>query len=481
MTMKLLANEKNIHRLEDVFQILFLIYVSLGCSSLTNGQSIVSLFMWMSYGLGALLLCIRLWNWKQYIRMPGLLCLLAMCVICGISTLVNFQYDLKRNITYLIFWVFSFFLFYAQSDKTAVSRVKKQFAVMAHLLSAIAFVLTAISLAMLVTLYSEVVTVNGAELTRGFVYGRLYGAYRTPNVGAVIACIVIMVSIHFIRKYKNGCYTAFAVVNILAQFFYIVFSDSRSGQVALALSGAVYTLFTAAFSPKVKKGAAKAAVVLLLTAATGLGAFFAPKMVQTAYNSILTHTAQQDHQAATDATDPSDPEETTEPTQPDAAPEDWMVDRGYDLSGDISNRRFDIWKSGLEIFMAEPWLGTSFAGFLPYAQEHLPETYIVSNDYKQMNTLDNDFMNLLVSNGIFAFVAFVAFVAMVLIYLFRGLAKMKQPDQDIPIMMSVCIASASFSMFASGVLYLHEPFSVIFWLALGALTVILSNSKKEGK
>ena len=477
--MKLLRDEKTVFGLETAFGILFLLYLALGCSSLTNGQSYVSLFMWLSYGLGGLLLCLRLLDWKNYIRMPGLGFLLAMCAVCVFSIAANLQYDVKRNVTYLIYWALCFFLLYTQSSQASPEKAKKRFAIMGQVFCLITFVLAVISLVMLVTLYSQVVTVNGAELTRGFVYGRLYGAYRTPNVGAVMAVISIMLSVHWMVKYKKVLYTIAAAVNILAQFLYIVFSDSRSGQVALALAGAVYVLFLAAGSQKLKKGAAKTVAVLLLTAATGLGLFFSPKLTQTAYNTILTQAAKKPAavRPVTDA-DSTEPMQT-DPTEPTVDLGEWVVDRGYDLSGDVSNRRFDIWFSGLEIFLQEPWLGTTFSGFQPYAQENMPETYIVNNDYLQMTTFDNDFVNLLVSNGIFALLAFLGFVAVLLTYLIRGFARMKTPDPDMPLAMSICTASASFSLFASGVLYMQEPFSAIFWMALGLMIVIIRQSKKE--
>ena len=131
--------------------------------------------------------------------------------------------------------------------------------------------------------------------------------------------------------------------------------------------------------------------------------------------SISEKVAQNSVAAPTETLSEEDEETSpTEDARPVLKPEEiidsYVIDRGYDLSGDISNRRFDIWKSGLEIFARRPWLGTTFCGFLPFAQEHMPETYIVSNDYLQMTTLDNDFVNLLVSNGIIAFVAFIGFV-----------------------------------------------------------------------
>lgn len=493
-------------RTETVFQILFLIYTILGFNSVTFGNPVISCFMWAAYFLGAVLLVIRVWKWKEYIQMPGMPLLLLMCVICAVSILVNRQYDLKKNTIYLIFWVFYFFLFYTQNLQVSPELVKKRFCLLGHVICVCAFLLAVISLWMMYARYSEVTHVNGSEVTRGFTYGRLFGAYLTPNGGAVVGSIVIFLSIHFIGKYRNVFYRVWTLVNIFTQFAYITFSDSRSGTLALAFGGAVYVCFAILGSAQIKQGTTKGISALVLTSVTLVGCIFAPMLAQKVYNravvSFSERLAQQqvetpvetetfDVSAETQPTEvPVVPTETsapqTEPTQndeliiqPEELIDSYVVDRGYDLSNDISNRRFDVWKSGLEIFAQRPWLGTTFCGFLPFAQEHMPETYIVSNDYRQMDTLDNDFMNLLVSNGIIAFAAFILFVVWVITYIFRGYFRMKMKDSEIPVMMAVCMAAATFSLFTSGILYMHSPFSVIFWFALGGLVVIVSNGNKE--
>lgn len=467
-------------KLEVVFQVLFLIYTFLGFNSITFGSRIISLFMWISYLLGAFLLIVRLRNWKEYVKMPGLPCLVVMCAVCVVSILANTRYDLKRNGIYLIFWMFYFFLFYAQSRSMTVDRIKKRFYIMGHVICLLAFVLAGISLVTLALQYSEVLMVRGEEVTRGFIYGRLYGAYLTPNGGAVVSVIVIVLSIHFIGMYRNTAYTIFTLLNILVQFLYLVFSDSRSGQLCLTCGAAVYVLFSALSSNKIKPGGTKILVVTILVAGTAAAAWAAPKLTQQAYNKAVVLIAEWSAKETANAASSAGTADLTDAGQTETQIIDaYAIDRGYDLSGDISNRRFDIWKSGLEIFAATPWLGTTFSGFQSYAAENLPETYIISNDYRKMETFDNDFINLLVSNGVFGFLAFLGFVIWVLTFLFRNFFRMRHRDGVIPVMMGVCMAAAVFSMFASGVLYMRSPFSILFWLSLGSLVTIVSQDTKE--
>lgn len=455
-------NNRVYERLETVFQILFLIYTILGYNSVTFGMPVISFFMWASYVLGAYLLWIRVKNCKEYINMPGFWLLFTMCMLCGISILTNRIYNLKKNIIYLLVWVYYFFMYYTQNRKAAPYYLKMRFRILGNVLCLCGFVLALISLIMMVSGYSVITHINGAQVTRGFTHGRLFGAYLTPNTGAVTASIVIFFCIYFLRVYHSTIYRVWLIINLLLQFLYIVFSDSRSGVLSLAFGSAVYVFFTSIGRSIIENKSVRTIVAFSLALVAMAVCIFVPKLVQHIYNDTVNQIA---NHFADDA-------------NIDIHIDSYIVDRGYDLSTDFSNRRFDVWKSGLEIFARNPWLGTSFCGFLPFAQEYMPETYIVSNDYLQMDTLDSDFMNLLVSNGIFAFSAFVCFIIRVLHYVFIHYIQRKRKDPDLPVMLAVCMAASVFSVVTSGVLYMHAPFSAIFWLSLGCIVMIVSNECK---
>ena len=76
------------------------------------------------------------------------------------------------------------------------------------------------------------------------------------------------------------------------------------------------------------------------------------------------------------------------------------VNRGYSMEGDISNRRMDVWKSGLQIGLSRPLTGVSFAGAVPYAREHLPDIYILTNDLWVFNTFDSELVNVFAAQGV---------------------------------------------------------------------------------
>lgn len=486
--MKRMNKDKLIKMAETLFLIMFFVFSFLGFNNITFGKSIISWIMWPSFLLGALLLLVRLWNWKHYIKTPGLILLVAMCVICVISIGLNLRYDLKDNFIYLIYWAFYFFMFYAQDNRATAEQVKKPFHIAGHIFNVGAFVLALISLLMMYDNFSEIVNILDSRVIRGFTHGRLYGAHLSPNHGAIIGGMAIVLSVYFMGKYRSFAYTAFGVVNILIQFLYIVFSDSRSGTLCLTAGLTLYVFFAAAFSSRLKTLKLRKLIIAFVTVATAACVLFAPGITQDIYNDYalsrrtppVTTTAPTTPEPTTPAPTtpaPTTPELTTPAPKPDKDKQPPVIDRGYDLSQDISNRRFDVWKSGFEIFKERPLFGLTFRGFLPYAIENMPDTYIVANDHRQMDTLDSDIMNLLVSNGIFSLIAFIAFTVWVLIYLLRRVFSMERKDPAVPAMMGICASAAVCSLTSSGVLYMRCPFSILFWLSLGALTVIVKKGE----
>ncbi len=435
------------------FHALFFLYVCLGFNNLTVGTPAISVVMWPTYLLGAALLVWRALDLKTYRRMPGLFALAAMCAACGISMLINRQYSPKQNAVHLIFWLFYFFLLYLNGTDQTPEDAEKRFTLFFHAFSAVAFILTAISFGMLIAGYSDQFLRGGDLVRRGYLGGRLFGAYQTPNAGAVIGALTIAGSVHYIRIYRNRLYTAAAVVNCAAQFVYMVLSDSRSGRVCLGLALGVYLFFTLFRFREQERG--RRLLAVCLSAAVAVGAFYLPKWTQMGYNAVVR------------ATEQNSPADSDAPGEDD--PEDLLIGRKESLEGDYSNRRLDFWKSGVEIFLQKPLFGLTFKGFLPYAEEHMPDTYLVNNDYMKLNTLDNDVLNLAVSCGVAGLLPFAAFVFAVLRRLLKTLRQAAAPDPLFPLLLAVCAGTAAVSLLGSGVLYMQCQYSFLFWLALGAL------------
>jgi O-antigen ligase len=176
-------------------------------------------------------------------------------------------------------------------------------------------------------------------------------------------------------------------------------------------------------------------------------------------------------------------EEGGENTEQEKNPPVNVVDRGYDTSGDISNRRFDVWKGGFELFADSPrsiLFGYSFKGFTEQAKEVQPDNYLVDNDYAQFTTLDNEVVNILVSQGLFGIVAFGAFVVAILIFCFKRLFKLKKEKQLLSALLVAVLFGLSLSaMFCSVMFYHLSVNTVLFWCFLGYLVHMLNKAEKE--
>lgn len=464
---------------ETVAQILFLIYTILGFNSLTGGRKIVSVVMYLAYVTCAVVMLMRLFRWKRYAKTPGLVCLVMLCGICMVSIVMNRRYGLKRNVVGLIFWMVYFFLYFAQDTKAERELVIRRFRLAVHLVSGSAFLLAAISLGMMVMGYSKTVTVGTTQMIRGFAQGRLFGAYLNPNGGAFVAAAVMLLSLDAFRRDRRVWHRIFAGGNLLVQFFYLTFSDSRGGRLCLAAGLGTYVFLEIFRMGQKNHRRSRWAVALVLAALCVWAGWKAPKVAQNAYNTMISEISLQIAQKQ----DPSAPSGDALTAQEEEVRQQllsaYQVKRGYDLSGDISNRRFDIWKSGLELAKRRPWYGLTFGGYLSFAEEEMPNTYVVSNNYRKVDTLENDFMNLLVSNGFVALGVFLVFVAWILIRVLRGIFTRTQLDPAVPGMMAICAVAAVFSMFNSSMLYSKCQVIPLFWLAVGSLTVLLPGKKGE--
>ena len=157
-----------------------------------------------------------------------------------------------------------------------------------------------------------------------------------------------------------------------------------------------------------------------------------------------------------------------------------LLERGYDLSTDPSNRRFDIWKGAVEIFKTSPILGVSRANILPYVDENLPDSYLVNNSYMRIKSMHNMFFEILASQGILGVLAFVAFVVSMLVGIFKNW-RFLWASQDFAlfaVIIGIVGAMCASSLVITEIVYVSSPMSTIFWLGLGYLNHAISKGQE---
>lgn len=471
---KLRINDKYLNIIENLFLYLFMAYAMLSTNSFTYGKSVIGFLMWPSMLLGAFIISYRILNFKDYYKMPGLLFLVLMLGSIGVSTVVNYQYSFKSNLLFCVYWSFYFLIIYTISIDKTKAQIKSR---MEHLAAFFAVYLTVnviISFVLLIINYSKTIITadTNYEYYIGFVYGRLWGAFINPNGGAVSAAIATVILIYFIISSKNIAVKVLCAFDVFLQLMYIALSDSRSGAVCVGVSLATF-VFVLLLGKFKDKNIGFKAIAVVIAAVTAVAGFMLPRELKDGYNDLSIAISEKNEEKPSD-----EGEDETSFTPP-------VIDRGYDLTEDVSNRRFDVWYSGLEIYSSSArtlLIGTGFAGIADYAKEHVPGTYIINNDYAELRTLDNEFFNIMDAQGSLGLLITAAFVLFVLIFIVKGVSKTDEKYfKIITLEIALTVGLSSAAMFSGMMFYHFSQNAVIFWIAIGSLMYLLNNDRKEMK
>ena len=467
--MKEMIRKNKIEIIEKVFFCLFIFYAILGSCSLTYAKPIISIVMWPAFVLGAALILLRTIHWKRYIKMPFLPVLLFFLVSGGFSTLLNYQFSFKRNAIFCIYWAFYFLIFYTIEQGKPIEKIKKDFRFVAGIYVMLISIVVIASFLTFLFGYSAQITTTDTDYTYyiGFMIGRLWGAFLNLNNGSEAAAISSCLLCYFIWYCKKRWFRIAAGMQIFLNVLYIALADSRSGAVCVGVLAFFFTLFALLYKWREKRVAFKGLAVLLASVALVTG-YLIPRQFKNAYNA----TSKSVYQISISNGDENDENENKKPL---------LIERGYDLSDDISNRRFDVWKSGIEISTAtlkNLFFGIGFSGMTEYAERFLPDTYIINNDYGKIPTMDNEFFNVLVAQGVLGVLIIVILIIGVLILLAKNFLQVSREDiKELLIILSVIFGLAGSAMFNGLIFYHFSQSAILFWILLGEMVYLLKYRK----
>ncbi len=463
-------------RMEEVgitaFILLFLTVGFLQTCSLTFGRSIISMVQWPTIALGCVLVLYRFLHCKHYIRTRGILLLVLFAVSYVLSSLWTFRYGWYENARYLVFMVFMFGLIYATDDTSDRVVYQRRFQVVAAWYLICTAVLSLLSFVFLFAGYTHIFyPAKGEEgpiYYIGFMYGRLFGAYWDPNIAATIAALAILLSVYFAWLTKRRSVRRLCIASAVLQLFYLSFSGSRTGQICLFAGLLVFGLVMALrYSLLLKKCALWLAILATVTT-TVVGAFVLPKTILSTSNSVIHYVQTHGGWSSGSLDDKDD------------LPED-IFDRGYDTSADISNRRFDIWGGAVDIFRTSPVFGVSRANILPYVDDNLPDSYLVTNDHMRFDSMHNMVFEILASQGALGIILFISFVLWTVIGILRKW-KALWLHEELPLMaliLGVAAATCTGTLVMAEIVYVTSPITILFWLGLGYLNRHVNTVTKE--
>lgn len=479
---------KPIEFLEVVFTIVFMVVGFLQCSCLTFGKPIISIVQWPTIFLGGLLVLYRLLFFKKFIRVKSIFLLVGFIVSFILSMVVNIKYGFYENFKGLIFIVFQIGVVYAFDTEKSAEKLIKKFNVVALFYLGFICLLSVISIVFLLKGVSQIYPQEvGPTIVVGFAWGRLFGAYWDPNIAAAMNAIAVAISVYFITKFKNIFFRILMVIGIFINVVYIAFSDSRTGIVTLCISSVVFFafyVFNRGFKGLKNNSLRIVAcfVAVIVVAGLTLKLPGAIKDVYNAYttakyNEMLENSVQEE---PIDENVGADKEiESVQPEVSQQAPPTISSDgREEDISNDISNRRFDIWKSAFELFKTTPIVGTSHFNIVPYAQEVMPDSYILINDHMVFYTMHNFFVDVLVSQGVLGIATIMGAALWMVIFLlkkFKLFNNGKNASLNF-VALSVALTVIASSLFMTEIVYVITPLTLMFWLSMG---VLMNNLQKE--
>lgn len=439
------------------FKLLYFILVLLSFNSIFALTEALTVFSYFVAVLGAAVFLFRLVHFKRYTHTRGIFILILFCGSYCLSALFTRAYGLSENIQAMVWIVIQFFIVYTYDNNQPIEKDKKEISFIGCFFVVYTFVMAAVSIGMLLADYSNYREVADTSVIMGFLWNRLWGLYSDPNYGAVFAIISIIMSCAFMKGAQKGI-KAFLIVNCVLEVIYISFSDSRTGMVALlvTIAAAVYLMALRAkrFAGKktVLRGAISVALALV-TAFCGIGVL---KAVQVSGNAVKEWQYEQKVQNG----------ETVNTDVQDS----FIGRTDSDINDDVSNRRFAIWQSGLEIFKTSPIFGITFRNYIPYAEDKLPETYIVNNDMTKFPSMHNSFVDVLVSQGIVGILLLIWFIASVLTVFFRYFFKKTGEEYQYNTFLLLCFLPVLVSMlFYSETFYMNTGGAFLFWSFLGYL------------
>lgn len=330
---------------------------------------------------------------KNYYRYNYLLVFFIIAIV--VSTFISSSSNLMSNLKLILWQILLMFIVY---DAARIPNAKKLFNYAERLLLVASFVIIIISLGMFFLRFTYVEKVDNLYygLRMGFFENRLYGLFYDPNFGATISVVSIVLSVKRIYQHK-ALYRSISMVNVIIQLFYVALSGSRTALLELIIISGTGTFFIIyqiskerRIYPKLLKSVLSLIIVslmtlLLITGIKKISISLVNLFSNDSLNFVVENTNKRENNSEDEVT---------------------LTRKDVSKKEDISNDRFELWKSAVEIFKTTPVFGTTSRNLVSYARSNLPDNYIG----KSAHTPHNFFFYLLATTGLLGTLPFMIFL-----------------------------------------------------------------------
>lgn len=452
--------------IEVIFKVCYLLLTLATFITVIYASPVQPLLVKASLVLGMVLILIRVVKIRKYAKMPCVILMVLFCVSFLLTTVMNRQYGITENGKWVIWTGIQFFALYVCDVERSEEKYRREFRILSHILIVCSSIAALASIVQLVQVYSQyITTADGEFIVTGYTWGRLWGVYTDPNYGAVISVISITLSLLFFLQKKGLIRTAY-IVSIILNFVYFVYSDSRTGEIAIVVSVGLFLILW--FSKK--KASAKKivrfgvpAILIVCIAAAGFGGM---QVMKSQYGKYY---------AAVSA------ERAKNRPKQEVKKDNSTAGRKQDIQQDVSNGRFALWQSAVEVWETSPVYGAGYSTFVPYAQEHTPDTYAVNNDQGNYTSMHNTFFNALAFQGTIGAVLFVLIALRILTYVLIPVLKDHSDGSAELAAMLACTGAVVVSMmFLLEGIYTNSPGSFVLWTFTGYMVRFAYRKRREG-
>lgn len=369
-----------------------------------------------------------------------------------ISCLVNFH-GIPGNIKRIIWTsIYTFFIFSDDDLHEVIKNIKWIFLISV-------FILSLISISMFFVQYSEEFILNDWPVRIGFVENRLFGAYKHLNSGVILS---IMCSYLCIQNIIELRYRVFSVINLVVQMIYMSLSNSRTCQVSLFISFALFC-FIFFYEKNLCNTKGTYEIIFRSLVVSMLCSFLLLFLLKCISYVLIESVNSFNLNYNTDSSRIS-------------------LDRlDISHSHEYSNGRFAIWVNALKIFKSNWILGVSPGNILNYANKYFPNEIISIKKYDSMH---NTLIDIMASVGLFGTLSFIIFFiknifALIKLYIFRyqfNFIAIKKLEVNTLISSIISVVVAC--IFESEIIFVNSLETFLFWLFLAE---IRRNIKKDNK
>lgn len=380
---------------------------------------------------------------------------LAFCISYFISICINSKYGIITNLRDLVWFVIQYFLFVVIKSSRDDKRVRIEFQLGLRIFTYTTCIFGIMSIALL---YLQMG--GDGQFGRWGIYAeRLYGVYGSPNYGALVASISLVMSLYilFVKKTKK-LENALSVVNVIVEILYIIYSNSLSGALCALVGIVVFAIILCVSGFNNKQNKRNFFIVMFILFVL-LGC---RKQVNSVSEVIFSSYSVNEENVQKKVT---------------------LIRHDTPENGyPIGNGRFHNW--GVALFKAWPdyfAFGTTMRGYDTVVKKY-DDTFNaqLSSDF----TLENDFVSLAVCTGIIGLMLMLAFIILSIIRIIKLIIYMKKQnktcdlrDDSIYITVIAIVGSAMFLL--DGIVFVNALHAFVFWNCLGVLNNRINSYSKE--